>query len=530
MTPQFESVLKLVGRLLLALLAAGLWWLSFPEPDRGLACWFVLTPLVLACRGLGPFAAAGLGFLFGVVGGYAIYSWLFGVVGFGLHHSLLVAAAYAPIQALFGFCLPLLRRSRLPFVLTAPALWTALEFAKGHFGFLAAPWATFAQSQHADLPLLQIATLGGEAAVTFFVALGGVAVAEAVARRSFRPLALPAAAIVLAHFGGLIALRVGSRPAEVRVAAVQPAALFEEIVTAPGEEKVHQRLFDGTRRAAGYRPAFIAWPETAIQNLPRRPDLEKAVQSLTDEVQVPIVVGTSVSQKFLVKGPTMTARLRAYNSSYLYRPGQSPEGPYNKVVLLPFGEFVPMPWFPWPRWLVHMTFDVVPGRGEGSLLALPDGTRLAPIICWENLFSTLVRRRVAAGADLVVHQANLSWFGRTEAPLQHRLATVLRAVENRVPVVVASNLGPSTVIDGWGRIVADEPRLFAPGLVTASVPKGSGPTFYTRFGDVFAWLTTLLVIAGLALAHRPEPPPPSRSKERRRDRRHANDATRRDER
>ncbi len=194
MAPQFESVLKLVGRLLLALLAAGLWWLSFPEPDRGLACWFVLTPLVFACRGLGPFSAAGLGFFFGTVGGYAIYSWLFGVVGFGLHHSLLVAAAYAPIQALFGFCLPLLRRSRLPFVLTAPALWTALEFAKGHFGFLAAPWATFAQSQHDNLPLLQIATLGGEAAVTFLVALGGVAVAEALGRRSFRPLALPAAA------------------------------------------------------------------------------------------------------------------------------------------------------------------------------------------------------------------------------------------------------------------------------------------------------------------------------------------------
>ena len=498
MTPQFRSTLKLVGRLLLVLAAAALWTAAFPAPDRGAACWLALTPLVLACRGLGPFAAAGLGFFFGVVGGYGIYSWLFGVVGFGLHHSLLVAAAYAPIQALFGFGLPFLRRSRLPFVLTAPALWTALEFAKGHFGFLAAPWATFAQSQHANLPLLQIATLGGEAAVTFFVALGGVALAEAIGRRSLRPLVLPAVAVALAHLGGALALRFGARPGEIRVAAVQPAALYEEIVTTPGEKKTVQRLFAGTREAAAYRPAFIAWPETAIQNLPRRPELETAVRELTDEIRIPIVVGTSVSQKFLIKGAEMKTRVRAFNSAYLYRPGEAPEGPYNKVILLPFGEYVPLPWFPWPRWLVHMTFDVVPGRDEGGLFTLPDGTRLAPIICWENIFSSFVRRRVGEGADVVVHLVNLYWFGRTEAPLQHRLPSVLRAVENRVPVVVASNLGPSTVIDGWGRIVAGEPRLFAPGLVTASVPKGSGPTFYTRFGDVFAVLAILVSMAAAA--------------------------------
>ena len=498
MSPQFRSALILLGRLLLVLAGAMLWTLAFPVSDRGIVCWLVLTPLVLACRGLGPFASAGLGFLFGVVGGYGIHVWLFGVVGFGLHHSLLLAAAYAPVQALFGFGLPFLRRARLPFILTAPALWTALEFGKGRLGFLSAPWATFAQSQHANLPLLQVATVGGEAAVTFFVALGGVAFAEAIGRRRVLPLALPLSAIALVHLGGLLALRFGARPPEIRVAAVQPASLYEEIVTAPGEERAHRRLFAATREAASFRPAFIAWPETAIQDLPRRPELERSVQALTNEVGIPIVVGTSVSQKFLVKGAELKARIRAYNSAYLYRPGAAPEGPYNKVVLLPFGEYVPLPGFPWPHWLVQMTFDVVPGRGEGSLLALPDGTRLAPIICWENLFSTLVRRRVEAGADVVVHAANLYWFGRTEAPLQHRLASVLRAVENRVPVVVASNLGPSTVIDGWGRIVAGEPRLFAPGLVTAAVPRGSGPTLYTRFGDVFAGLAILAALAAIA--------------------------------
>jgi apolipoprotein N-acyltransferase len=529
MTPQFESALKLIGRFLLVLAAAGFWWLSFPEPDRGVACWLVLTLLVLACRGLGPFAAAGFGFFFGVVGGYGIYSWLFGVAGFGFHHSLLIAAAYAPVQALFGLGLPFLRRARLPFVLTAPALWTALEFAKGHLGFLAAPWATFAQSQHENLPLLQVATLGGEAAVTFFVALGGVALAEALGRRSFRPLALPAAAIGLVHLGGLAALRFGARPAEIRVAAVQPASLYEDIVTPKGEEMVQRRLFDATREAAASRPAFVAWPETAIQDLPRRAELEKAVQALTDEIGIPIVVGTSVSQKFLVKGAELKARLRAYNSVYLYRPGKKPEGPYNKVVLLPFGEYVPLPWFPWPQWLVHMTFDVVPGLGEGSLLTLPDGLRLAPVICWENLFSTLVRHRVEAGADVVVHAANLYWFGRTEAPLQHRLPTILRAVENRVPVVVASNLGPSTVIDGWGRVVAKPPKLFAPGIVTAVVPRGSGPTFYTRFGDVFAWLTILIAAWGLASSFRPEKRMSSKSKRRKRDGHHTPRATRRND-
>jgi apolipoprotein N-acyltransferase len=150
-----------------------------------------------------------------------------------------------------------------------------------------------------------------------------------------------------------------------------------------------------------------------------------------------------------------------------------------------------------------MTFDVVPGRDEGQLFTLPDGTRLAPIICWENLFAPFVRRRVGEGVDVIVHLVNLYWFGKSEAPLQHHLASVLRAVENRVPIVIASNAGPSAVIDGWGRVLAEERQLFSAGLITAAVPKGSGPTFYTRFGDVFAGLAALLTILALWQAVRP---------------------------
>ena len=124
------------------------------------------------------------------------------------------------------------------------------------------------------------------------------------------------------------------------------------------------------------------------------------------------------------------------------------------------------------------------------------------LICWENLFGDFVRGAVKDGAQLVVQLTNDSAFGPTAASRQHSLASILRAVENRVPVVIASNTGPSADIDPWGRVLAELPRLFVEGVAVADVPLGGRPALYTRWGDSFALAMAAVAALGLALGER----------------------------
>jgi apolipoprotein N-acyltransferase len=127
--------------------------------------------------------------------------------------------------------------------------------------------------------------------------------------------------------------------------------------------------------------------------------------------------------------------------------------------------------------------------GENThLFQLPNGVKVGALICWENLFAPLARESVASGAQVLVQLTNDIWFGKTAEPFQHNLASVLRAVENRVPVVIASNAGPSQIIDAYGRVVAAAPSVFAPEIVQADIAVAARGTVFRRFGDRFLLL------------------------------------------
>ena len=111
--------------------------------------------------------------------------------------------------------------------------------------------------------------------------------------------------------------------------------------------------------------------------------------------------------------------------------------------------------FDWPTWLVAPGLaSLQAGSGALPRWALADGTRIAALICWENLFVEQTRDAVGQGAQVIVQLTNDAWFGHSAASRQHNLASVLRAVESRVPVVITSNAGPSQIIDADGRVRA----------------------------------------------------------------------------
>jgi apolipoprotein N-acyltransferase len=138
-------------------------------------------------------------------------------------------------------------------------------------------------------------------------------------------------------------------------------------------------------------------------------------------------------------------------------------------------------------------------RGEhAQLFRVGPVLAVGALICWENLFAPLARESVDGGANLLVQLTNDVWFGHSAASIQHNLMSVMRAVENRVPVVIASNTGPSQIIDGYGRVIAGVPGLFTDGVATGAIEVDVGGTLYSDVGDVFllgllAWLGTWLL-------------------------------------
>jgi apolipoprotein N-acyltransferase len=481
--------------------------LAFPDADQGWLAWIALAPLVLACRELRPARAAIVGLLVGAVATLCLSRWMFEVSGFGVRHAVLLAVYLGLYPAAWSMALGRLDRGPLPLVVTAPALWVALDYVRAHAGFLAVSWTTLAHSQHRNLSVLQAARAAGEYGVTFLVASGSVALAQRISGgRDARALGAAAAAIVGVHAAGALALGPVPGMPTLRVAVVQPSIRPVDRATPDAYAATLDRLARLTRDAARTGPAVIVWPETAVRQLGADRSLQARLGALAEELGTSLVVGASDVEKFArPEGPELGRR--AHNAAYLIQPGRPLTEPYRKMRLVPFGEYVPLEGrVPWPRWVVSESVDGVAGE-ERRLFALPNGVRLATLICWENLFGIMARRAVMDGAELVVQLTNDSWFGPTAAPRQHNLASVLRAVENRIPVVIASNTGPSAVVDPWGRVLTEIPTLFAEGIAVADVPLGGPPALYTRWGDAFVFISAAVATLGLALGKRRTVPP-----------------------
>lgn len=487
-----QSLLKLG----LALVTAALWSLALPGLDLGWLGWIALVPLTVACHGVPPLTAATFGFVSGLGTAYGTLYWIFEVPGFGLQHSLLAASYLALYPACWCLGVSLMSRTGGEPAFPAAALWVLLDYLRAHAGFLAFPWGTLAQTQHGNLAVLQTATLTGEYGVTFLVVLGNTALAGVLLQRAWQQAMAALLVVATVHGAGLFILHDPSPDSTIRLAAVQPNIQRGEQDTPEGRIASFERLERLTRAAAAHHPSLIAWPETAIAgNLQANPLLAADLQSLAQEAGTPIVLGVSEVEKFTSRDATGTSRRRTYNSAYLVSPAEPLSPPYRKRLLVPFGEYVPLETMvSWPAWMGGKGFDSEPGHAA-RFFNLPDGTLFAVMICWESLFSDLSRESVQGGARLLAQLNNPAWFGRTAAAKQQNISAVLRAVENRVPVLLSSNTGPSQIIDPYGRVVAGSRNVFAPDMAVGEVPLGNGGTIYTRAGD----LLVLFLLCGVAL-------------------------------
>ncbi|MBN1141633.1 MAG: apolipoprotein N-acyltransferase [Deltaproteobacteria bacterium] len=443
----------------------------------------------MACNGLRCGSSFLLGLLSGMVTLVGIFWWVFQIPGWRLFHAGMALLYLGLYPALWCAGVALAKRGGCSCLISAPALWVALDYLKSHVGFLSFPWASLAHSQHDYPAILQIASFTGEYGVTFLIVLVNTAVAALLLYRGLGPALVVAVVLVGAVVFGKYQLTVPRAMKPYRVAVVQPCIW-------PGEQEQNgqadtlARLEGLTAKAAADSPQLVVWPETAVLNLPATPALGQRLNNLSEKQGVPLLVGASERVKFNdrpLRDPHENG-LRSYNAAYLIRHGQPAPPPYRKNRLVPFGEYLPLEGIiPWPSWFAEAGFQTVPGL-EMTLFDLDGEMRAGVLICWENLFPEMAREAAENGARILVNLINDGWFGKTPASRQHNAASVLRAVENGIPVIVASNCGPSQLIDAHGRIVASLADSFSPGILAAELTIGRQRTLYRRQGDLFAWV------------------------------------------
>jgi apolipoprotein N-acyltransferase len=244
---------------------------------------------------------------------------------------------------------------------------------------------------------------------------------------------------------------------------------------------------DLTLVAAQSKPQLIVWPETAMPfYYNQHPVGTEFVNDLARQIQTPILFGSPHKEN--KDGQTIH-----YNSAYLVSETGDTQNRYDKIHLVPFGEFVP---FRELLFFVEKMVEMIGDFGRGKEATLFDvaGYKAGVSICYELIFPDLIRQAVKNGANFLINITNDAWFGKSAASYQHMSMGALRAVENRVPIVRAANTGISGTIDANGAL-RDETDLFVEAAkITKITPRQRGLTFYTAYGDVFSWICLVLTV------------------------------------
>ena len=495
--------------LLAAVLSGLMLTASFPPGSTDWLAWIALVPLLAAMQARPPSHCFRLGFVAGLTHFLSLMYWIVVVLGsyggLNIFLSLIVLIALCSYLALypgvFGLLHSFLRGARLRLLLSAAA-WVGLEYLRGRL-LTGLPWCFLGHSQAAHIQLIQICDLVGVYGVGYLVAAVNLLVFHIVFER--RTGGRRAFAVQGGVVAALIALTLGYGHLETREPA--PGTAFSAPVrTAVIQGNIDQsrkwlpehqeKTLDTYRRlslqAAGQEPGLIVWPETAVPFFFQDPShLSAGVLAVPEATEADLLFGSPAYEG-------SGRRTQYANRAYLLSAEDRRVERYDKVHLVPFGEYVPLQRFlPFVHRLVPAAGDFSPGDRVEPLDA--PGYSAGVLICYEAIFPELARRQVMEGADLLVNLTNDAWFGPTSAPFQHLAMSVFRTVETRRPLVRAANTGISAFVDTRGRVTTKS-GLFQEAVLLSEVrPSRIPPPLYARWGDVFPLFLLALVFVKLVI-------------------------------
>ncbi|SLM32561.1 Apolipoprotein N-acyltransferase [Desulfamplus magnetovallimortis] len=539
----------ILSRYFPAVISGTLLTLAFPEANFSWLAWVAFIPLIVSLRKMGGKHAFYAGFIMGFVHFISLLYWIvptistYGELPFFLSLPILILLTLylALYPAIFSFGVSCFKNHLMP--LAASSIWVSLEFLRSWL-FTGFPWGLTGSSQYMNLELIQIADITSVYGVSFVILMtNGVlamtiesffakdsvlvmtlksifakdsvlvkavennfvkdcvpeitpeSISSRVWKRSWMPhflwyILLVAVLIVVFTYG------------KMRISQVQEIADHGEHVTISLIQGNIEQLFKwdnayknktiekycdlsmkaATMNGAGKKPDLIVWPETALPfyYIWNREFSEK-VDECIQRADTTFLVGSPAFEALAEDGYEL------FNRSYMVNPGGFVTGHYDKIHLVPFGEYVPFgKYLSFLGKIIAQAGNFSPGKPPARPLAF-NGSSAGVLICFEIIFPSLSRNMVKNGAKVLVNTTNDAWFGYTSAPKQHFSMAVFRAIENRRAVARAANTGISGFIQPTGAVV-DASGLYVDAVLTRSVPSMTLQTIYCRWGNFFVIL------------------------------------------
>ena len=495
--------------LLLIFLSATFIVLSFPKWEWTGFIIVSLIPLFFALQKKTPKQAFWMGWILGYLVSLGAFYWVchtlqeFGQLPLYLALPIfLIFCTFCNLH-LAVFCYVYVK---IPLLHLRP-LWVPILFTVIEFCFPQVFHWYLGACLYKKLWLIQFAEITGVAGVTFFVVLLNVFIYELIRwiKKDFEIFPKYAFSISLALFlvAGLYSIRTLQtyqetlkRAPTIRAALIQTnVGNLDKLKGSKGYQHAAEKMQDINRtmilNAAADNPNLdlIVLPETAVPGYftPERPGTQQFMFQLASQVQTPIYFGGYGFERTPEGNPLI------YNSTFLVSPYYQVSHTYHKNNLLIFGEYMPLStWIPKLKDWFPTVGDFAWGKTQ-PVFTLTKDRRFAPLICFEGLFGSYVRRFVQKGANFLVIVTNDSWFGDTANPDQHLMLHVWRAIENRTPILRVANTGISAFIDLSGKIQS-KTKLFEPSILVDNIAVIDHQTFYAKFGNLFMGILILLFV------------------------------------
>lgn len=480
----------------------------FPTFDLFFLAWIAFSPFLISIYSKEKRSSFLNGIIFGITYFFGTLYWIYysvnhyGGVPFFISIAIvfllcLYLSIYTGIfSLLFSFTI---KNTSFPAMLIAPVYWVVLEFLRTYI-FTGFPWSIIGYSQYKFLTLIQIADITGVYGISFIVLAVNGAIADIFItknRLKIKPLfplypVISGAIILLLLLAttfiyGWFRLNEKVKGKEIVISIIQGNIEQDKKWEPVYQESVLNTYFELSKKALSHNPSLIVWPETALPFIFGKEDelsteLIEFQRGLNSKLLLgSILIKERNNEKYILS-----------NSALLLDENGKISFVYDKIHLVPFGEYIPLKKFLFfiDR-LVYGIGDYI--SGDSYIKAHTSIGNFATVICYEIIFPGMIRKFFKDGGDFLVNITNDAWFGRTTGPYQHFSMAVFRAIENRKPVIRSANTGISGFIDSYGNILS-QTELFKRCYLTEKIITVDRISFYSKYGDLFVYLCIIITI------------------------------------
>ena len=482
--------------------------LSYPTLEWGFLAWFALVPLLVVIYRVRDLSQAlGHGLITGVTFFCFSMHWLTRVSTLGWMILVLMESVYVMIFAWLAYRGIKSEKSVGFKIIWIALAWTVSEILRSEMPVFGFGWNLLAYSQSPYVLLIQFANIFGAYGLGFLIVFVNASIFYIGIKYQNRKTVLGLAMIVVLVWAGLFGYgkTMFARSVEpkeyLRVSVLQgniPQSVKWAVMAKEKVLEIYEKL---TQLAAIEQPDLIIWPEAAFPGYFNRDLQAERISRLAQEIRTPLLIGALrwVSEE------------EVYNSAYLLEKDGASRKYYDKLRLVPFGEYIPLKFF--LGWLT----PIADALGVGDFSAGSDSVvfrwgreewPFGVLICFEDVFTDLARHLADRNAKFLIVITNDAWFGHTGAPFQHLQASIFRAVENGVAVVRAANTGVSAFISYRGEVLGtvknkEGEKTFIFGQKTMDLPLVAKDTFYRRGGWMFPYAAAgLFLIMSIGIIQR----------------------------